>query len=213
MSNAISDISLNESAPKKARRPVVKAEEAQDRILKAVDELFYLEGARSVSVDAVVKRADLNKMTVYRQFEGKESLLTFFLQRREKLFWGYIDKAVAKADLPGAQLLQIFKDLVVRVVRSGYRGCPFVNIAVEFPDRHSFARVFVEQNKEAVFQRFLGLATAANAAQPKRLATSLSIMLEGVYAASQTYSEEHEVFDCLIDSVTLLLQAEKVVLA
>ena len=37
--------------------------------------------------------------------------------------------------MPRGQLRQLFVDLALRTSAANYRGCPFVNIAVEFPDR------------------------------------------------------------------------------
>ena len=42
------------------RRAVMTASAARERILRAVDELFYREGVQAVGVDAVIARAGVN---------------------------------------------------------------------------------------------------------------------------------------------------------
>jgi AcrR family transcriptional regulator len=179
-----------DAVPKPTRK-VLQGTEAQARILEAVDELFYREGARAVSVDEVVKRAGVNKMSVYRQFDSKDDLLLHYLARRDEKFWGYFNASLAKyPGQPRKQLLQFFRDLAGRAAQPGYRGCPFVNNAVEFPDRTHPARRMVAQNKAQLMQRLLELATQAGARDAQALANGLALLIEGAYAASQPYDPE-----------------------
>jgi AcrR family transcriptional regulator len=170
-------------------RKVTLAADAQSQILKAVDELFYQEGARAVGVEAVVKRAGVNKMALYRQFESKEALLLHYLQRMDEKFWGYFEHSIAQhPGHPRAQLAQFFTDLAERAMRPGYRGCPFVNIAAEFPDRDHPARRLVADNKARLLERLRDLAKQAEVRDPKAVASGLALLVEGAYAASQTFS-------------------------
>ena len=52
------------------RRP----SDARERILETAYELFSQHGIRAVGVDAVVERAGVAKMTLYRHFESKDEL-------------------------------------------------------------------------------------------------------------------------------------------
>lgn len=184
------------SAEKRADRPTGKsprkvtlAADAQQQILEAVDELFYSEGARAVGIDAVVKRAGVNKMSLYRQFESKDALLQEYLARRDQRFWAYFEASMARhPGDPKLQLLQLFTDLVERASKPSYRGCPFVNVAVEFPDREHPARQAVTANKVQLWARLHALAAACGAADPRLLANGMAILLEGAYTASQTYN-------------------------
>src|ERR1700733_13415901 len=125
---------------KPGTRRITAGAVAHTRILDAAENLFYLEGARNVGIDAVVKRAGVNKMSLYRQFESKDDLLRHYLLRRDERFWAYFDASLAKhPGRPRAQLRQLFVDLAARPSTAGYRGCPFVNIAVEFPARSQLA--------------------------------------------------------------------------
>lgn len=173
---------------KRGQRTITAGPVAHARILDAAEDLFYLEGARNVGIDAVVKRAGVNKMSLYRQFESKEDLLRHYLLRRDEKFWAYFDASIAKhPGEPRAQLRQLFVDLAQRTSAASYRGCPFVNIAVEFPDRSHIARRMVADNKARLLKRLMDLARAAGAADAACLAKALALLIEGAYAASQTY--------------------------
>ena len=193
---------------KPGTRRITAGAVAHTQILDAAENLFYLEGARNVGIDAVVKRAGVNKMSLYRQFESKEDLLRHYLLRRDQKFWSYFDESINKH--PGAprhQLRQLFVDLAQRTSAASYRGCPFVNVAVEYPDRSHVARRMVADNKARLLQRLIKLAKAAGARDASSLAKSLALLIEGAYAASQTYSPDSSVMTALPRAAELLIDA------
>jgi AcrR family transcriptional regulator len=162
--------------------------QAQEHLLRAAAELFYRQGVRAVGVDAVVERAGVNKMSLYRQFSSKDELVLAYLDRKDEQFFDYVEASFAQhPGKPVKQLQQYFDDLAVRASADDYRGCPFVNVAVEFPDASHAARRFVADNKARLMARITELTTEAGAGDPVGLAQALGLVIEGVYAASQTY--------------------------
>ena len=197
--------------PKGAIRTITKGAVAHTQILDAAENLFYLKGTRNVGIDAVVKRAGVNKMSLYRQFESKEDLLQHYLVRTDQRFWAYFDASIDKhPGDPRHQLRQLFVDLAQRASAAGYRGCPFVNVAVEYPDRSHVARRMVADNKARLLQRLKELAKAAGARDASSLAKSLALLIEGAYAASQTYSPDSSVMTALPMAAELLIDAATV---
>ena len=161
---------------------------AQEHLLRAADELFYREGVRAVGVEAVVERAGVNKMSLYRQFSSKDDLVIAYLKRCDDRFFERFEASVAKhPGDPARQLVQYFEDLAQRASAPDYRGCPFVNVSAEFPDPTHPARQSVTDNKSKLIARLNELARAANARDPAALADELALLIEGLYAASQTY--------------------------
>ncbi|SMG60078.1 TetR/AcrR family transcriptional regulator [Paraburkholderia susongensis] len=185
----MSDSKTFKPAPARRARGVQTAgPQAQRNLLRAASELFYREGVRCVGVDAVVERAGVNKMSLYRQFSSKDELLMAYLEQKDEQFFAYVKKSFAKhPGEPAKQLQQYFDDLAVRASVDGYRGCPFVNVSVEFADIGHPARQFVFRNKARLMAHLLELSTAAGADDPAALADALGLLIEGVYAASQTY--------------------------
>lgn len=179
------------SRPASARRARVAptaGPQAQQHLLRAAEDLFYREGVRAVGIDAVVARAGVNKMSLYRQFSSKDELVLAYLERKDEGFFGYVEKSFAQhPDDPARQLQQYFDDLAVRASAKDYRGCPFVNVSVEFPDVNHPARQFVYRNKARLLARLIDRARAAGADDPEALGHALGLLVEGVYAASQTY--------------------------
>jgi AcrR family transcriptional regulator len=193
----------------KQRRKVKQGEIGKRQILEAVDDLFYQEGARAVGVDAVAKRAGVHKMTLYRQFDSKDALLLEYLARMEQIFWGHFEASADKhPNDPRAQILQFFIDLEIRSRSNTFRGCPFVNIAAEFADSSHPARKAVAKNKKELLRRLWIMAKAAGAKNPRRLANGLAFLIEGAYAASQTFAPEERVLTALPPVAKMLLEAE-----
>ena len=193
---------------KRRTRAITAGAVAHTQILDAAENLFYLEGARNVGVDAVVKRAGVNKMSLYRQFESKEGLLRHYLLRRDQKFWAYFDASIDKhPGAPRQQLRQLFVDLAQRTSAPSYRGCPFVNVAAEYPDRSHVARRMVADNKARLLRRLTELVKAAGARDAPLLAKSLALLIEGAYAASQTYGPDSAVMTALPTTAEVLLDA------
>jgi AcrR family transcriptional regulator len=175
-------------AGKRPRGMHMAGSQAQESLLRAAGELFYREGVRAVGVEAVVERAGVNKMSLYRQFSSKDELVVAYLERSDVAFFERFEGSVAKQPGDAAkQLKQYFEDLTQRASAPGYRGCPFVNVAAEFPDPAHPARLCVERNKTKLMARLTELATDAGASNPAALANALALLIEGIYASSQTY--------------------------
>ena len=81
------------------------AKSARTRILEAAADLFYREGIRAVGVDAVIAHSGVAKMSLYRNFAGKDELVAAFLEYRNELYWSWWDKVVARH--PGDPRAQI----------------------------------------------------------------------------------------------------------
>src|SRR5262245_15038094 len=64
---------------------------ARERILQAVDELFYRDGVRAVGVDSVIEYAGVNKMSLYRNFASKDELIAAYVQDRNRQYWAWWD--------------------------------------------------------------------------------------------------------------------------
>jgi AcrR family transcriptional regulator len=169
------------------RRAAMTASAARERILRAVDDLFYREGVQAVGVDAVVARAGVNKMSLYRNFGSKDQLITAFLEDRDRQYWEWWDAVMQRHDGdPRRKLHGLFEELQARVTRKGYRGCPFVNLAAELSNTKHPARAVITRNKQELRRRLCELAKAAEMKDPEALSESLLLLMEGAYASSQT---------------------------
>ena len=56
----------------------------RDRILTAANTLFYNEGIRATSVDAIAEKAGITKKTLYYHFPSKDNLVASYLESRDQ---------------------------------------------------------------------------------------------------------------------------------
>jgi len=150
----------------------------RDRILDAVDRLFYRQGIRAVGVDAIAADLGISKKTLYRLFPSKDDLVLAYLNGRFRPLPANSDKP------PGEQILANF-DWIARSMSSAkdFRGCAFLNAIAELGDEDNAARDLAISYKESRRLWYRQLLTQLDVDDPDTLATQLALLLDGAYAA------------------------------
>jgi AcrR family transcriptional regulator len=156
---------------------------ARERILATANELFYREGVRAIGVDTVVERSGVSKTSLYRLFQSKDALIAAFAAEQDRLFWVRWDHIEEQhADDPRALLEALLSGIAERIGRPAYRGCPFCNLATEFPDQSHPGRVIARTNKEELRARLAAIIAKLGAADPDRVASQIVLLINGAYA-------------------------------
>ncbi|ULL16397.1 TetR/AcrR family transcriptional regulator [Paenibacillus sp. H1-7] len=155
-------------------------ETARDRILRVASELFYKEGIRAVGIDRIIKESDVAKASFYRSFATKDDLTVAYLEARDEL---KVEKLERLRQLypssPKEQLGALIRDVTEQMGMPDYRGCPFLNAAVEFPDRDHPAHVKLLDIQRSFWSRVQELAREGGARQPEELTAQLRMLYEG----------------------------------
>jgi AcrR family transcriptional regulator len=155
----------------------------RQRILDTAFRLFYAHGVRGVGVNAVIAESGVAKATFYSHFPRKDDLVLAYLDRIDALWRGQLEAAAEAAGAePRDRLVGMFAALETACRREGYHGCAFINTAAESPSGTDVHARTVE-HKAAVRAWVHGLATAAGARDPDRLALGLTLLLDGGLAA------------------------------
>src|SRR5262245_35535645 len=134
--SSIRERSLKQPSNRASGSPGAKPEKrAGERIFEVAADLFYRESIRSVGVETIVQQAGVAKISLYRTFASKDDLIVAYLNDRNETYWRTIDRLLAKKEgNPRAQLRLLVDYIADRTTTPGYRGCPFINYAAEFPD-------------------------------------------------------------------------------
>ena len=178
---------------------------ARERLLATASELFYREGIRAIGVDTVVARSGISKTTLYRLFESKDALIAAYAGERDRLFWVWWARIEDEhADDPRALLEALLAGIAGRIERPAYRGCPFLNLATEFPDGSHPGRVFARSNKEEMRARLTTIVAKLGATDPDRTASQIALMINGALAAGLIV-EPHDLKADLVDAAMKLL--------
>jgi AcrR family transcriptional regulator len=145
--------------------------------------LFYREGVRAVGVDLIVAQSGVAKTSLYRHFATKDDLIAAFVERENDEYWAKWDRVAARHKVDAmAELNAQLAAIALHIVEPRYRGCPFLNVANEFPERDHPARVAATKNKPELHRRLRVLAERIDAADPPGLADQLVLLVDGAYA-------------------------------
>ena len=105
---------------------------AKERILDAANRLFYAEGIRAVSVDAIAARAGITKKTLYYHFRSKDDLIGAYLASRDQpnlaQFKSWFDGASGALE---EKVEAIFLNLAKSARHPKWKGCGFLRTAAE----------------------------------------------------------------------------------
>jgi AcrR family transcriptional regulator len=159
----------------------------KDRIFQTAARLFYRHGYRAIGVDTIAAESAIGKMTLYRHYPSKDDLIVAYLRHSHGVFWSNFEQITKDVPTARAKVLAFFKALQDYAVTPACQGCPFLNVATEYPESdHAGHKVAIE-HKQTVRARFGQLAREAGARQPTALADSLFLLMEGAYMASRMF--------------------------
>jgi AcrR family transcriptional regulator len=104
----------------------------RERIISAANALFYNDGIRGVSVDAVAAKAGVTKRTLYYHFRSKDDLVAAYLAGRDQPNLALFRQWFAEKDdgLP-AQVERIFRNLARSARHPKWKGCGFLRTSAE----------------------------------------------------------------------------------
>lgn len=112
------------------------ADDTEDRILDAAMTEVAARGTKATTMDDVAATAGVARMTVFRRFGSKTSLLERLVLRELRAFLERVDRALDAVDDPAESVAEAF----VQCVRAG-SGHPLVARLVRHEPAATFARL------------------------------------------------------------------------
>ena len=146
------------------------------RILDAATQLFYADGIRAVSADKIIAAAGTTKVTFYRHFPTKEELVVAYLREQSARFRA---RTAGLSPDPCTGLRQLAEAMGAEACVPGFRGCPFINAAAEYPQASSPVRGAVDEHRRWFHALVSARVAALGAAAPDRLADQLVMLRDG----------------------------------
>lgn len=105
---------------------------ASERILHTAHALFYRDGIRATGIDKIIAESGVAKLTFYRHFPSKDDLVRAFLEHRHARWMAWFVDALGRhGAAEGAGLDALPRALAEWFTEPGFRGCAFINSAVE----------------------------------------------------------------------------------
>ena len=159
----------------------------QEKLFHTAARLFYRHGYRATGVDTIASESGIGKMTLYRHYPSKDDLIVAFLQASDEDFWTYFERSTKGAKTARGKLLAFFEALQDYVTSPACYGCPFINLATEYPEVEYAGHQVALEHKQSVRTRFIQLAREAGARKPTALANALLLLMDGAYMAARMY--------------------------
>jgi AcrR family transcriptional regulator len=156
----------------------------RERIISAASALFYNDGIRGVSVDAVAEKAGVTKRTLYYHFKSKDDLVEAYLAGRDQPNLALFRKWFAEADggLP-AKVEAIFRNLARSARHPKWKGCGFLRTSAELANMPGHPAIKIGAAHKKKFEEWLRTTFEAEGfAEPLRLARQILLLLDGAFA-------------------------------
>ena len=158
----------------------------RERIVSAAAKLFYSEGVRAVSVDAVAEKAGVTKRTLYYHFRSKDDLIAAYLEARDNPNIALFQRWFAETEGDLADKVQsIFHNLARAARHPRWKGCGFLRTSAELVNMPGHPAVKIASaHKKRVENWLRGVfETAGLGVEAPRLARQIVLLLDGSFAA------------------------------
>jgi AcrR family transcriptional regulator len=156
----------------------------RERIISAANALFYNQGIRAVSVDAVAERAGLTKRTLYYHFRSKDELVAAYLAARDQpnltLFRQWFTEADGR--LP-EKVAAIFRNLARAAAHPKWKGCGFLRTSAELANMPGHPAIKIGAAHKKKFEGWLrATLESEGVAHASELARQILLLLDGSFA-------------------------------
>jgi len=184
--------------------PSLKAQATREKILRAANDLFYLQGYNATGVDRIIAAAGITKGNFFYHFRSKEELALAVLDWHRDLAFSEIglDRILDEAS-PRSALLTMLRAMADRMICEGpgcrVRGCFFGNFALELSAGSEAVRLKVRQIFDGFRDLIQGLLEKGRAAgelrpdlDPQGLAGMILGLMEGSVLLDKTSQTTRE---------------------
>lgn len=152
---------------------------AKGRILDVANELFYEDGIHNVGVDRIIAASSVTKATFYKHYRSKDILIVEYISSRHERVKSNLSRLIANAPDAETALQDFVAAIATEIASPGFRGCPFINAAAEFPDADHPVRRVVTTHREWYVETLADLLRAMNHPAPGDGADELLLARDG----------------------------------
>ena len=160
---------------------------ARERILSTAARLFYEHGYHGVGIDRIIAESGVAKMSLYRHFPSKDTLIAATLEYMNIQFWHWIDSETEGTKSPMEKLIAIFRAVGKLAPTAKCLGCAFQGAAAEFPEVEHINHKAALAHKNQVLDRLTQLARDAGLLNPRQLAQQLLLLMDGAWVSARMY--------------------------
>lgn len=194
-----------------------KALKKSEKIIRAAMELFYKNGFHATGIEAILKKAQVSKKTLYSYFESKDALILEVLKYRSEQFNSFWDMVQQRGNTPRERLLAIF-DLQKEWFESDqFYGCLFINVVGEYSRKGNSFKKMSQTVKAETYENIKKLLCEMNHPNPTMAAEKVTLLFEGAIVTAQVSGKSRsadaakEITKTLLDSDMKAVKLDEVV--
>ena len=177
----------------------------RDRILDAASQHFSSQRVGPTGVDALIESAGVAKATFYRHFPSKNDLIVAWLSDSRTRWLERVRRRAEEIARGSDEAVPAFFDAVAEWLEAeGYRGCPYLNTAVELVDSRHPAQPVINDYLSEVRTHLGNVLRSIDQPDPDRLAAQLQTLLAGAIALSVARRSAAPVRDAREAAIKLL---------
>ena len=158
----------------------VRKVSVRERVIDAATQLFYAQGIRAVSAEKIIALVGITKVTFYRHFPSKDDLIVAYLERRAE--WER-NAILTVRQMTGDDVPNVFRIIAESIgaesCSPGFRGCPFINAAAEYPDPQHPVRQVVDAHRRWFKHTIEELLEEINISNGGEVADELVMLRDG----------------------------------
>ena len=161
------------------------ANTTRQQIIQAADDLFYGEGIRSASMDAIAARAGVTKRTLYYHFRSKDDLIAAYLETRDQPNLALFKRWFAETEGSVAEKVEgIFRNLARSARHPKWKGCGFLRTSVELINLPGHPAVVAGRAHKKRVEDWLCLVfeQAGIGKDARQIARQVILLLDGAFA-------------------------------
>lgn len=179
-----------------------EASSPRRRLLDTATRLFYEGGIHAVGIDRIIAEAGVAKATFYNHFPSKDDLVVAYLEEIDRL--GRAAVAALPKQPPRKMISAVMGRISEAVTAGGWRGCPFLNAAAEYPDQASPVRRAINARRVWYHDSLRNLLEKDGDPAPSVTAALLVALSDGLLESA--YLDDADSVPALVrESVTRLL--------
>lgn len=162
---------------------------------------FYETGVHAVGIDRIIAEAGVAKATFYNHFTSKEDLVVAYLAEIDRL--GRAEVAALPKQPPREMIAAIMGRISEAVTAGGWRGCPFLNAAAEYPDASSPVRQVIDARRVWYHDSLQNLLAEDGDPTPSVTASLLVAVSDGLLESA--YLDDADSVPALVDEAVARL--------
>ncbi|EHJ95518.1 TetR/AcrR family transcriptional regulator [Agrobacterium tumefaciens] len=176
-----------------AERQTLEGLPPRERILKTASDLFYRLSVHSVGVDRIIAESGVAKMTFYKYFPSKASLIATYLRDKKTIGFEMFAAAAEKPGLSAIERVLTIFDAIDEPLRARtFRGCSFARGLAEFGPEANTPEVqaTIAEYYRELYELVTSLIKPLALKNPERAIVQILSLVQGSFVIAQSIPSE-----------------------